>query len=708
MGSIWNPNGTGWATEVDDFASLPPADEHPQDVIYVSTSTGLFWNKRKGLYQSDGVEWTRLSNVELKVLDSEATFSDDGDNTKKAKLQLANITTGNTRELALADYDYDLQKPLVDCIDYETTFVPASEPEGRTWWNPNDLTLNLSTGLGPVLQVGQENYVIVHNGSGGTLFNGSPVHPVGGVNGRPSVDKAIADTHEGFSGEVVILTMDILAGEIGVATRFGKVRGLDTSTFSLGDTLWVSATVAGELTNVRPEFPDYVIQVGGVVVDDVSDGEIIIGITGRAKDTTLNFWNGVFRETFDFLITSTGGVITGSLSPANGHDDMTMIFSDGLTMMTATPPATVVLTAGSDNIPQTNFVYVPKSTKVLTISISDWPTTEHIKVGVIVLRTAATTETEGALRNQNWNDHVENTMSFQGHLSHITERIRQDASKWESGVAGSVTGTPSNVYIATTSGVAYQMHRQAWTATSMPTDDAHIVNHSTTPFLTVSNLNGQILDATGAALSNSSFSFVVWGVMNKAGEASHVMVNLPIGNYSKNNPASAVADAVNFSVYDIPKQFQGVGFLIARFTFVLQADGITWSLFDTEDLRGKTPNTTAGGGAGGIGVIDYTGLIDTPSAYTSQGNRFAKVNAGETALEFTSGIAEDASGNVGIGTIAPTTDAVLDVQSTVGAFMPPRMDTTARDLLTASNGMMIYNTTTNQFEGYENGSWVDL
>lgn len=36
------------------------------------------------------------------------------------------------------------------------------------------------------------------------------------------------------------------------------------------------------------------------------------------------------------------------------------------------------------------------------------------------------------------------------------------------------------------------------------------------------------------------------------------------------------------------------------------------------------------------------------------------------------------------------------------------MTTTQRDALTAANGMIIYNTTDNKFQGYENGSWANL
>ena len=61
-------------------------------------------------------------------------------------------------------------------------------------------------------------------------------------------------------------------------------------------------------------------------------------------------------------------------------------------------------------------------------------------------------------------------------------------------------------------------------------------------------------------------------------------------------------------------------------------------------------------------------------------------------------------GIVGIGTVFP--QGALDVSSTTGGFIVPRMTTTQRNALTAVNGMIIYNASTNQFNFYENGSWV--
>lgn len=55
-----------------------------------------------------------------------------------------------------------------------------------------------------------------------------------------------------------------------------------------------------------------------------------------------------------------------------------------------------------------------------------------------------------------------------------------------------------------------------------------------------------------------------------------------------------------------------------------------------------------------------------------------------------------------------TASAALEVRSTLGAFLLPRMTTTQRDALTATDGMMVYNTSTNKVQARAAGAWVDL
>ncbi|MFQ5628063.1 MAG: hypothetical protein ACE5I1_04815 [bacterium] len=91
-----------------------------------------------------------------------------------------------------------------------------------------------------------------------------------------------------------------------------------------------------------------------------------------------------------------------------------------------------------------------------------------------------------------------------------------------------------------------------------------------------------------------------------------------------------------------------------------------------------------------------------------------KINAGTTSSEYILN-GEDwngntvlfvrSDGNVGIGA-TPATSGILDITSTTGALIVSRMTTTQRDAMTAVNGMIIYNTTTNAFNFYENGVWV--
>ncbi len=524
-----------------------------------------------------------------------------------------------------------------DFIDFSLISAPAHQ-EGRLFYDTVNKALAYYNNEADVtLQIGQEQWMRVLNDTVTPIPNGAVVRISGASSNMPTIELAKADSPLTADQVIGIATHEIEDGTIGVVTTFGTVRDLDTSGCGAGDPIYLSATNAGEFTNVQPEYPNYIMYLGICQNSDAEVGTIHVNVIGRVEDIIENGWNGDFLEPLEFTITEAGGVITGHLQ-RDGGGNLTMNFSSGFEVL-ETAPLDITLTPGTDANPQTNYVYVPKSTKVLTVSISNWPSEEHIKVDRAVLRSAATTGTDGALGNQNFNNHIAG-VNHTGHIMHISDRIRKLPAVWESGVEGSVTidggPTPDDVWVAVTAGVVSQLHEQTFPAIDMETGgDIHIVNDSVDPYDTVMNLNGQILDANGDALSNRSFSFVVWGIQNRTGEMSHLMLNLPTGSYTRLTPEQAESDAFNYAVYDIPNQFSGTGFLIARFIFQLDATGQVWTLYATDDLRGKIPNTIAGGGGGGGGVSTFLGLDDTPSAYTGDALKLVQVASGETVLEFT-------------------------------------------------------------------------
>jgi hypothetical protein len=545
--------------------------------------------------------------------------------------------------------------PRADAITngFPTNFIrfqggqSPAESAGTVWWNNAEHTLNIATGIGPVIQVGQEFMFLVYNDTDSTLEDGKVGYAPGpSTGGIPHAEYAKADSHTTVFGALGIFTQDILPGTVGLATTQGKVRGIDNSSLSLGY-MYVSATVAGDLTNTKPEFPNYAIEMGGASKIGVTDGEFTILQSTRVEDTVLNFWNGTFRESFAFTVTSNGSVITGSLVPTNGNVNMTMIFSDGFSVLNTDPSADIVLTAGDDDDPQMNYIYILQSTKVLTVSTSAYPTdVEHIKVGTVFVQSAATVASDKALKNHNWNDHIQSNIGNMGHLPHIGQKLRKFEAQWDSGCELSAVlregPTPDELYVTVTGGVVYQMHPQTIDPFDTEVDNhIHVWNHFTNPFVDIQNLALQIADASGNTLANKHFSFVIWASANSAGEPPTLFLNLPIDSY--NSADDALADPDNYAVYTIPGEFGGAGFLIARLILSFSGGTSTLTVVANEDLRGKIPNTSAGGGSiGGAGATTYLALTDTDATFAAHGGKVVQVNGGENALEFTNSITVDA------------------------------------------------------------------
>ena len=174
----------------------------------------------------------------------------------------------------LSDANNSLQ---TDYIDFNAA-APHATRTGRLVWNAIDQTLDLGMEYDVTQQIGMETYARVANFTGVTIPNGTVVGFTGAVpDSALSIAPYLADGATPSLYVVGVMTHDLPdTGEKGYCTVWGFVREVDTSTFTLGDILYASPTVAGGLTNVKPTAPDNVIPIAAVLQVGTTDGVIFV------------------------------------------------------------------------------------------------------------------------------------------------------------------------------------------------------------------------------------------------------------------------------------------------------------------------------------------------------------------------------------------------------------------------------------------------
>jgi len=185
--------------------------------------------------------------------------------------------------------------------------------------------------------------VTVKNVSGGSLAKGVVVHaaptatpPSGNV-----IEVVPADANVVASMPAIGVLNETIADEAeGEAVMFGAVSGIDTSSFSIGDELYVSET-AGEFTATKPTaFSSQVQKIAVVIKSHASNGLIKVFGAGRANDVPnrvnrdMNFTDGSKLEfgtdsDLEIYHDGTDGYIdniNGELIIQNNSDDKKIIF----------------------------------------------------------------------------------------------------------------------------------------------------------------------------------------------------------------------------------------------------------------------------------------------------------------------------------------------------------------------------------------------
>ena len=169
---------------------------------------------------------------------------------------------------------------LFDSLDM-TPISEANYPphqEGVLFYDNENHTLSLYNDEADVtLQLGQEEFLRVRNNTGATIENGTAVL-INGAHGNaaPTISGAIANS-ESSSQIVGLATHSIEHNSFGYVTTYGVVRDIDTSRFSAGDEIFLSATEVGSGVNVSPVIPNYKVAIGHVIRSH-SSGSVLVQI----------------------------------------------------------------------------------------------------------------------------------------------------------------------------------------------------------------------------------------------------------------------------------------------------------------------------------------------------------------------------------------------------------------------------------------------
>lgn len=222
-------------------------------------------------------------------------------------------------EVAVSNPAFQLPRTLsIDYLDWDQNPAYVAQTS-RMAWNPTDDTLNLHHSDGVTQQMGQELYGRILNNTGSTIPNGACL----GIN--PATNSYVLFIANGTLSPITIVgvtTQAIPNATAGRITVWGRVRDIDTTgtpygeVWTAGQILYVSTTIAGGFTNVKPTAPNLSLPIAQVLTVNATTGQIAVRPTVEQQ-----LFYGQFAKTADQVPTAvnTANAITWSSSLiANG------------------------------------------------------------------------------------------------------------------------------------------------------------------------------------------------------------------------------------------------------------------------------------------------------------------------------------------------------------------------------------------------------
>ena len=232
--------------------------------LYQYNPKTLTWSEIAGGGSTDTTSLSNRINLKLNISDTASMLSpylrkvDTASLSNRINLKLNISDTINKWVTSVTKLNDSTIRVLKDGTNTDITLTPAA-------------TVTSATRL----------VTTVYNNTGSTIPKGSVVY----ISGRhssnlPTIALALGNSEENSYKTFALVENDITNNNSGIAIQAGNIGNLNlpTSTYTDGDILYLSPTVAGGYTTTKPLAPNHICKLGSVTRAHPTQGSIEIKI----------------------------------------------------------------------------------------------------------------------------------------------------------------------------------------------------------------------------------------------------------------------------------------------------------------------------------------------------------------------------------------------------------------------------------------------
>lgn len=328
----------------------------------------LYWNTVNNVMRTyNGTAWETAFVPSSSYVAKSPTATDNA-------LVRFDGTSGNTIQNSLATVDDNGNIAgnsfTGDYVQIDTT-VTEAPGVGKMVWDAAQGTIAFNALNDGIVRVGQSITARVTNAEATTIQKGQAVYLFGAQGARATV-KLANNTSDATSAKVFgLANQAITAGGTGFVMCQGVIEGLNLSSYTEGDTLYLGST-PGSLTNIKQYAPNHLVYMGVVERANGGNGQIYVRVQNgyeldelhnvsaqtptTGQTIVYNSANGLWENSNAPVLSDATGLplatgVTGILPAANGGTNQsTAIFAGGLVQ--------VAIVSSLPGSPDTNTLYV--------------------------------------------------------------------------------------------------------------------------------------------------------------------------------------------------------------------------------------------------------------------------------------------------------------------------------------------------------------